>query len=178
MDLDVHLPAIAAGDPTAFARWLAGAEEPLRLGLRSFATAVDVEAVLQEALLRVWQVAGRFTPDGRPNALLRLAVRVARNAAIDELRRTRATPVDAAALERLDAAIEPDPLLRTAIATCRDALPAQPRTAFDARLAGGSDEALAEAAGMKLNTFLKNVGRARTLLLACLRRAGVVLEVA
>ena len=54
-DLDIHLTAIAAGDATAFAAWLAGAELPLRRRLRPFASSVDTEAVLQEALLRVWQ---------------------------------------------------------------------------------------------------------------------------
>jgi hypothetical protein len=50
-DLDVHLPGVRAGDGQAFAAWLVGAEPSLRRGLRSFARQVDVEAVLQEALL-------------------------------------------------------------------------------------------------------------------------------
>ncbi|MBA3397052.1 MAG: sigma-70 family RNA polymerase sigma factor, partial [Deltaproteobacteria bacterium] len=94
-DLDLHLGAIVAGDTRAFARWLAGAEPPVRESLRSFARVVDVEAVLQEALLRVWQVAPRFVADGRPNGLLRLGVRIARNLAVSEVRRTRAVPVEA-----------------------------------------------------------------------------------
>jgi RNA polymerase sigma-70 factor (ECF subfamily) len=99
-DLDHHLPAIAAGDDQAYARWLAGAEPELRAALRTFAATADTEAVLQEALLRVWQVAPRFTPDGRPNALLRFAVRAARNLALDEVRRNgRSTSLEAGALE-------------------------------------------------------------------------------
>ncbi|MEQ1571439.1 MAG: RNA polymerase sigma factor [Myxococcota bacterium] len=181
MDLDVHLPGIVSGDADAFARWLAGAEAPVRRALRSFAAAVDVEAVLQEALLRVWQTAPRLSPDGRPNTLLRFAVRVARNAAIDEARRVRPT-ADLDALERAGAEVEtpalPDPLLRRAIERCRDALPSAPRAAFDARSGGGRpDRALAEELHMQLNTFLKNVGRARALLLACLERAGIRMEV-
>ena len=66
-----------AGDKDAFAAWLAGAERPVRISLRSFAVKVDTEAVLQEALLRVWQVAPRVRPDGRSNALLRFALRSA-----------------------------------------------------------------------------------------------------
>lgn len=184
-DLDVHLAAIAAGDARAFGRWLAGAEEPVRRSLRSFAAAVDVEAVLQEALLRVWQVAPRVAPDGRPNALLRFALRVARNHAIDEVRRARLQPSEADALERALHAeqgevepVLPDPALRAALERCRDGLPAQPRRAFDLRLAaqgGRADRDLAEEAGMQLNTFLKNVGRARALLVECLKRAGVEL---
>src|SRR3954452_20513699 len=87
MDLDEHLAAIQAGDADAFERWVAAAEATVRLALRSFAARVDTEAVLQETLLRIWQVAPRFVPDGRPNALVRLAVRTARNLAISDVRR-------------------------------------------------------------------------------------------
>src|SRR5262249_22247836 len=92
MDLDVHLPAILLRDTRAFGAWMAGAEGPLRDSLRSFARVVDVEAVLQETLLRVWQVAPRFVNDGKPNGLLRLGIRMGRNLAVSELRRTRARP--------------------------------------------------------------------------------------
>jgi RNA polymerase sigma-70 factor (ECF subfamily) len=174
MDLDVHLAAIVAGDAGAFARWLAGAEPRVRASLRSFAAVVDVEAVLQEALVRVWQVAPRFTPDGAPNGLVRFAVRIARNLAVSELRRRKETEVVAG-----DVAIEPvapDPLLRRAILECRDKLPPKPRQALDARLeAGGTrdDGELAEALEMKLNTFLQNVTRARQLIADCLARRGI-----
>ena len=66
------------GDADAFARWMAGVEHPLRAGLRRFAGQVDAEAVLQETLLRIWQVAPRFVPDGRPDGLVRLGHRIAR----------------------------------------------------------------------------------------------------
>jgi DNA-directed RNA polymerase specialized sigma24 family protein len=186
MDLDVHLPSIVAGDDRAFGAWLAGAEEPVRRSLRSFAAVVDTEAVLQEALLRVWQVAPRAEADGRPNVLLRLALRIARNAAIDEVRRARVAPMDPEDLERalhdaaqVDAPL-PDPLLRRVIERCRGKLPPAPRQAFEARLGAGggrSDRDLAEDVGMQLNTFLKNVGRARALLVECLGRAGVAMEI-
>jgi DNA-directed RNA polymerase specialized sigma24 family protein len=185
-DLDVHLPSIAAGDDLAFAAWLAGAEEPVRRSLRSFAAQVDTEAVLQEALLRVWQVAPRIQRDGKANSLLRFALRVARNVAIDEVRRLRASPVDAQTLELAlhealgpDEPQVPDPALRKAIERCREGLPPAPRRVFEARLASAgasSDRDLASGLDMQLNTFLKNVGRARALLLECLARAGVVWE--
>ncbi|HEU4613690.1 MAG TPA: RNA polymerase sigma factor [Kofleriaceae bacterium] len=184
VDLDVHLAAIVAGDMQAFARWLAGAEPNVRDSLGSFATVVDVEAVLQEALLRVWQVAPRFAADGRPNGLLRLAIRIARNLAVSEVRRTRATPVDTDDLEAALATAaehgpsQPDPMLRDAIVDCRDKLPPKPRQAFDSRLAsaGGQDDVeLAQALGMKLNTFLQNFTRARQLLVDCLKRKGIAL---
>ncbi len=184
MDLDVHLPAISARDTRAFGRWMAAAEGPMRESLRSFATVVDVEAVLQEALLRVWQVAPRFVPDGRANGLLRLGVRMARNLAVSEVRRTRARPATDEDLERaLDEGTAspeaPDPMLRRVLAECREALPEQPRRALDARLdgAGGTEDLdLAEALGMRLNTFLQNFTRARRFLAECLKKRGVAVD--
>ena len=179
-DLDTHLDAIIAGETRAFGAWLAGAEPRVRDSLRSFARVIDVEAVLQETLLRVWQVAPRFIPDGRANGLLRLAIRIGRNLAVSEVRRTRATPTDGddldAALAAASAPAAPDPMLRRAIGECRDKLPARPRQALDARLAGAggqSDYQLAAGLGMRLNTFLQNVTRARQLLADCLAHRGV-----
>lgn len=182
---DELLAAIGAGDAAAFARWLAGAEDRLRGSLRSFADRVDVEAVLQEALLRVWQVAPRVVPDGRPHALLRLAVRIARNLAVSDLRQRRLEPVEAATLEHLAAdagAFTPapdrwrDPLLHRAIEECRERLPARPALALEARLASAGaepDARVAERLGMRRNTFLQNVIRARRFLADCLRRRGI-----
>jgi RNA polymerase sigma-70 factor (ECF subfamily) len=184
LDLDEHLTAIGAGDPDAFARWVAGAEASLRATLRPLASHVDAEAVLQEALLRVWQVAPRCQPDGRPNSLLRLGARIARNLAIDELRRNRATALDPELLLRLESearddrdavAVAPDPLLRRLIDECRRALPQKPAQALAARLESGGGEpdgALAAKLAMRLNTFLQNVARARKLLAACLEKRG------
>lgn len=184
LDLDLHLVAIVGGDTAAFGRWLAGAEPAVRESLRSFARVIDVEAVLQEALLRVWQVAPRFVPDGRPNGLLRLGVRIARNLAISEVRRLRTRPAEASELESAlaedsVAPSPPDPHLREAIAECRDKLPDKPRQALDARLASGGgqdDDTLAESLGMRLNTFLQNFTRARKLLAECLGSRGVWID--
>lgn len=185
MDGDVHLAAIAAGDDVAFARWLAFAEHEVRVALRSFAAVVDVEAVLQEALLRVWQAAPRVAPDGKPNALLRFAVRVARNAAISELRRHKGTTSDPSAYERAIASASreegpdaPDPLLRDATRACVEALPAQAKRVVLARLEGAGlvpDERLAAALSMRRNTFLQNVTRAKRALYECLRGKGITL---
>jgi RNA polymerase sigma-70 factor (ECF subfamily) len=186
IDLDVHLVAIQSGDAGAFGRWLAGAEEPLRAALRPFAASVDTEAVLQEAALRVWQLAPRFVPDGRANSLLRWAIRVTKNLAVSERRRLRVTPVPEDALELAlheeqpaVAPSLPDPHLRKAIVGCREKLPAQPARALAARLAAGGgepDEVLAERLSMRLNTFLQNVTRARSLLAKCLEALGIHLE--
>jgi RNA polymerase sigma-70 factor (ECF subfamily) len=179
-----QLARIQAGDTRAFEAWADAAERPLRLGLRRLCEQVDVESVLQESLMRVWQVAPRFVPDGRPHALLRFAVTTTRNCALTELRRAR----PAADLEALRAELEageavapepPDPFLRAAIERCRAELPRQPAAALAERLySGGSepDAVLAARLRMRLNTFLQNVTRARKLLRACLERAGVTLE--
>jgi RNA polymerase sigma-70 factor (ECF subfamily) len=180
-DLDALLPAIGAGDVDAFASFVAGAEPPLRASLRSFATVVDTEAVLQETLLRIWQVAPRFVPDGAPNALLRFAFRACRHLAISEVRRRRgALSVDAERLADAEAdpqpAAPPDPLLRRAIESCREALPKKPAAALTARLTSQGDEPDARLAlrlGMTLNTFLQNFTRARKLLAECLEKRGV-----
>jgi RNA polymerase sigma-70 factor (ECF subfamily) len=185
-DLDYFWTEVAAGDRDAFARWVAGAEPLVRRSLRSFAAVVDAEAVLQEALLRTWQVAPRFKPDDRPNGLLRLSLRIARNLAISERRRVRTV---AAGDDDLEDAIDgdaglgdrppTDPMLRHVIVECRDRLPERPRQALAARLeAAGAepDDALAERLGMRKNTFLQNFTRARKLLLECLEHHGVDLR--
>lgn len=177
-DLDVHLREIAAGDTQAFARWMAAAEPPLRASLRRFAKQVDVEAVLQETLLRVWQVAPRVQDDGRPNGLLRLSHRIAANLAISEIRRRTGRelpPPDDAVLQPRP----PDPLLRRVIAKCREKLPPKPAQALLARLGasgGVRDAELAASLGLKKNTFLQSFGRARKLLRQCLEKNGVRIE--
>ena len=189
MDLDAHLPAILSGDTRAFGRWMAGAEGTIRDSLRSFASVLDVESVLQEALLRVWQVAPRFVADGRPNGLLRLGIRIARNLAVSELRRTKSRPVSEEDLERASASrvaeqvdltdSGPDPMLREVLARCHSQLPEKPRQAMTIRLAfegGRTDDELATSIGMRLNTFLQNFTRARRMLADCLKKAGVAFE--
>ena len=176
---DEMLPLIAAGDALAFGRWVAGCELPLRLSLRKFAAAVDTEAVLQEALLRVWQVAPKFKPDGKPDALLRFASVTARNVALSEMRRL-GTAVAGELPEVAIAAIAPDPLLRAAVIDCREKLPPKPRLALDQRIASGGaqdDHVLSERLGMTLNTFLQNFTRARKLLAECLTKKGIDLTV-
>lgn len=187
MDLDAHLPAILTGDTRAFGRWMAGAEGTMRDSLRSFASVLDVESVLQEALLRVWQVTPRFVADGRPNGLLRLGIRIARNLAVSELRRTKSRPVPEEDLERALAQAEqadsgeqgPDPLLREVLAKCHERLPEKPRQVITIRLSsegGRSDDELASLVGMRVNTFLQNFTRARRMLAECLKKHGVLVE--
>jgi len=181
MNLDVHLAAIAQGDADAFGAWISHAERPLRDALRSFAAQVDTEAVLQEGLLRVWQVAPRVhADDGQANALLRFALRVTRNLAISEWRRrARSEPTLPEALEHhADETPAPDPLLRARIEECRDKLPRQPASALAARLESAGrepDELLAERLSMRTNTFVQNIARARQLIARCLEAQGIAL---
>ncbi len=178
------LGAMASGDAHAFARWASSVEQPLRGSLRAFATSVDTEAVLQETLLRIWQVAPRFTHDGKPNALLRFAMRTARNVAVSEWRRQGRADQQEALEQHLSAEltiapITPDPHLREQIMKCREKLPGKPKVALEQRLVSEGtedDSVLAERIGMSLNTFLQNFTRARKFLKECLEKAGIHLD--
>ena len=135
---------------------------------------------MQETLLRIWQVARRCERDGKPNSLLRLAIRIARNLALSEIRRPGHGAVDSndSALEEVEdpAPAFADPLLRERIKECLGKLPGQTAAAILARLHGGGvepDKQLAERLGMRLNTFLQNVTRARRLLAECLAGFGI-----
>jgi DNA-directed RNA polymerase specialized sigma24 family protein len=175
---DALLPAIAAGDLQAFASWLSQAEPRIRLSLQRFARVVDTEAVLQETLLRIWQVAPRAHVDARGDSLLRLGVQIAHNLAVDHVRRSKRAERAALAEDDETTQALPDPLLRERITECVKRLPAKPALVLASRVdnrGAAPDETLAEALGMQLNTFLKNFGRARKLLLECLAKAGVEL---
>jgi RNA polymerase sigma-70 factor (ECF subfamily) len=178
-DLDELLPLLALGDVDAFGRFVAGAELAVRQSLRSFAARVDTEAVVQETFLRVWQVVPRFTPDGRRNGLLRLSVRIARNLAVSELRRRREEVLDEGSEEPAAEPSAIDPLLRRVISFCLEKLAGPTRAALGARLESGGtepDATLADRVGMRTNTFLQNVTRARKLVAECLRAEGVELD--
>ena len=172
------------GEPDAFAEWMGMIESPLRRSLRRFARAVDVEVVVQETLARMWIVAGE--PDRvleGEHASLKFALRVARNVALEEIRRCRHDRlVDLETLDDLpEGCLDPkpcDPALARAIAECIESLPDQPRRALAARLEGDClpDRALAEGLRMRLNTFLQNIVRARRSLEKCLEGRGVRLR--
>lgn len=182
-----QLRAIQSGSADAFASWMSAAEPEIRMSLRRFAASVDTEAVLQEALLRVWQTAPRVEPDGKPNTLLRFGVRIARNLAISETRKSRpdlapnpeSLDRDLAQLAQAAVPSAPDPLLRRVIQVCREKLPPKPREVLAARLAATgaiADSDLAAQMKMKTNTFLQNFTRARKMLAECLKKNGVDLE--
>ena len=170
--------AIANKDGEVFASWLARCEEPLRLSLRNFNRVVDVEAVVQETALRVWQAASRIEPDGRPEYLLRWAITVARNLARDIARRSGREVVldEDNDLPAPAPTVPNDPILRARIEACRGQLPPRPAAAIDARLTAGgatSDRQLADRVDMTFDAFRQNLVRARRLLEKCLELAGI-----
>ena len=174
----------SSGEPDAFAEWMGMVEIPLRRSLRRFARAVDVEVVVQETLVRMWLVAGdpERILEGR-GASLKFAFRVARNVALEEIRRCRHDRfVDLDKLDNLpEGSLDPhlcDPALSRAITECIESLPDQPRKALTARLDNDClpDRVLAEHLRMRLNTCLQNVVRARRGLENCLEDRGVRLE--
>jgi len=72
----------------AFADWMGRVERLIRLSLRRFARAADVEGVVQETLMRMWLLARE--PERRltgEDASLRYALGMARNIARSEARR-------------------------------------------------------------------------------------------
>jgi RNA polymerase sigma-70 factor (ECF subfamily) len=176
-DPNEFLWEIAARDEVAFGKWVSGAESPIRASLRSFALHLDVEAIVQETLLRIWQVAPRLVAEGRRNGLLPLAITIGQNLALSDLRRRK---VEEATIKRIEGETPPeprpalsDPWLRECIKECLRRLPRQPRRALLARIgdAGSAvDSVLAQGLGMRLNTFLQNITRARKLVAECLRR--------
>ena len=170
-----------SGNPEAFAEWMGMAEIPLRRSLRRFARAVDVEVVVQETLLRMWLLANdpQWVLEG-DNASLKFTFRVARNVALEEIRRFRQDRfVNMNTLDSLpEGCVEPelpDPALGQAINDCIERLPKQPRRALSARVRDGClpDREIAGGLRMKVNTFLQNIVRGRKLLADCLERRGV-----
>lgn len=181
--IDQAFAQASDGDERAFARWLSLVEIPLRRGLAPFARAVDAEGVLQETLHRVWIFAQErgHTLTGE-NASLRWTLGVARNVARNEARRFNreyALPPE----ELSEPAVEPepvsDPALARIIRRCLEALPPRLREALQARLERGhllSDRSLAQALGLKSNTFVQNVLRGRRHLAACMEENGAPLN--
>lgn len=181
--IDALFPAVCEGDRDAFEAWLVEVETPLRKHLSSWARAVDVESVAQEALLRMWVFAQDrgHELDGE-RASLRWLVGIAVNVARNEARRFRhehLVPSDELPESPIEPEPPPDPFLDQLIRRCIEEVSDKPRRALEARVASAgaiADRELARTLGMKLNTFLKNIGRARKQVAACLRKSGAPLE--
>jgi RNA polymerase sigma-70 factor (ECF subfamily) len=130
-----RLARVAAGDETAFA--VIVADETPRL-LRFVASILgsgqaEAEEIVQEAMIRLWQQAGTWQPDGRISTWLH---RVTYRLAIDVLRRRRPT----VGIETVEDSLEderPEPVARLIriedLKTLRaavDSLPERQRTAI------------------------------------------------
>jgi DNA-directed RNA polymerase specialized sigma24 family protein len=63
-DLDDLYRRTQRGDSDAFTEWVRRVEPALRARLSPFARQVDVEAVIQEALLRMWRLAPKLELTG------------------------------------------------------------------------------------------------------------------
>ena len=180
---DLLFERVRRGDVGAFANWMAHVERPVRGSLRRFARAIDVESALQETFLRMWiATQDRAREFEGENASLRFTLRIARNVALEEVRRARLDHL--VALDDLDPSSEPsinptppaDPGLLRAIKDCVSRLRGKPRDALLNRLARGHemhDRDIAASLGMAVNTFLQNVVRARKLVAACLEGKGL-----
>lgn len=183
-EIDRAYAGTRTGDETSFTAWVRMVEFPLRVSLRRFAPVVDVEAVTQEALVRMWRIAPRLKLRGA-DASLHFVWRLARNLAISEARRLGTLRrVDVEGLDHEEEGIVPpaplpDPRLRSAILACVEQLPESPRRALLERIHRGGvehDRDLAASVNMQLNTFLQNIVRARKFVAACLEKAGVPLK--
>ena len=99
-----EIRAIAAGDEDAFAR-LIGRETPklLRFAQGVLGNAEEAEDVVQESLIKLWEVAAVWRPDARIGTWLHT---VTYNQSVDRLRRRRAF-VDESALDEI---ADPSPL--------------------------------------------------------------------
>jgi len=181
--IDQAFAGVCAGDEDAFAGWMGRVERPIRLSLRPFARAVDVEGVVQETLLRMWLYArDRGAALEGENASLRFAIGMARNLARNEARRSRrevCLPPD----ERTEVPVPPepgpDPGLAKAISDCLQQLVGRRLEALRARLEMApfaSDREISQSVGMTLNTFLQNIVRARRQMADCLQSKNVPLS--
>jgi DNA-directed RNA polymerase specialized sigma24 family protein len=174
---------VCEGDEGAFAGWMGRVERPIRLSLRPYAHAADVESVVQETLMRMWRYAlDRGSELEGENASLRFAIGMARNIARSDARRfKREVHLPPEELPEVPVPPEPvaDPGLAKAIAECLAQLAGSPLKALRARLELAPiapDRQIAQAVGMTLNTFLQNIVRARRHLARCLAGKNVRLQ--
>jgi RNA polymerase sigma factor (sigma-70 family) len=191
--------AIARRDPDAFGRWFARHDIPLKRSLRTFSRDVDVEAIVQDTAIRVWERASTIVPDGRPAFLMRWATTVAKNNARNEVKRaTCSTPPGSHGdndpprvrrqlplaegdhhLDTTFAVVGSDPWLRARILRCLEELSPILRRAIDAVLAEGGQRPYREVAaarGMSHDSLRQNLKRARNALEQCLGLSGIALR--
>jgi RNA polymerase sigma-70 factor, ECF subfamily len=174
-DLAGLLGRIAARDATAFATLYKGTSAKLYGVVARILTRGDAAAdALQEAYVRIWERAGEFDP-ARGSPLAWMAT-IARNRALDEVRRVRP-----ASLEDLPKSFEPaaddvDPLAArerseglAALINCLQALDEEKRAVvLSAYYRGSSREALALRFGRPVSTIKTWLHRSLAQLRDCL----------
>jgi DNA-directed RNA polymerase specialized sigma24 family protein len=173
-----ELQAITRRDHAVFSRWFARCEIRLRQSVQAFTHVVDVEAVVQDTAIRVWERGSTITPDGRPGFLLRWARTVALNNARNHAKRAwRQVSLDQHDQPQGASVLRGgDPMLRARIRRCVEQLGKNPRRVLDARLHDGGqhpDRDLAISMGMTFDAFRQNLARGRRALERCLRECGI-----
>ena len=190
-----QLVSMTAGGPVpsaaerAFGDWCELALPSLRIGLRSYARVIDVESVVQDTAIVMWERAKAIASGQKPalegrEASLRLAYRAARNRASNMRRKHRREVLSDMEDDDLfnftdPMLVESDPFLGERIRECSEQLKPQPAKALAIRLSHGHrpEEEQAALAGMSKNTFHQNILRARLQLKECLESMGITLGV-
>lgn len=175
---------MAAEDMTAFRAFYDRFQRRVHAFLRRrLHDAAEVEDVFHETMMEVWRSAGRF--EGR-SAAAAWVLRIARNKAVDSLRKKKVEPGDespdeaiaaiedesASAFDQLAAAGDAEALRR-----CLSALPEEKRELVEMIFLEGlrySDAA--EALGKPEGTLKARVHHAKSALKKCLADLGVGLE--
>jgi RNA polymerase sigma-70 factor (ECF subfamily) len=174
-DLSDLLKRIAARDATAFSTLYKRTSSKLYGVVARILTRGDVAAdVLQEAYVRIWEKAGDFDPvRGSPLAWM---ATIARNRALDEVRRVRPASLEAQPEGFEPAAEEIDPLATrerseglAALVDCLKALDEEKRAVvLLAYYRGSSREALAKRFGRPVPTIKTWLHRSLAQLRDCL----------
>lgn len=181
-EIDELWARVWRGDREAFGDWMGRVERPIRRSLSRFARNVEPEVVVQETLMRMWVLAQKSDRElNGADASLRFAIRMARNIALNELRRRgREVPLpEDDDFEQTPPEPPSDPALARAIRDCLDRLAGQPLKAMRARIELGhqmADKVLAQMLGMTTNTLLQNIVRARRQIAGCLEGKGIPRE--
>ncbi len=172
-DLAALLEAVADGDRAAFqSLYQASAPKLFGVILRITGNRAVAEEVLQNAFLKVWQNADRYSPAaGRPITWL---CALGRHAAIDQIRSDRTSrqssvELDEAALRTLAAPARGDGSDGEALRVCLQQLEAEARDCVVlAYCWGSSREELAKRFGRPVNTIKTLLHRNLKALASCL----------
>lgn len=166
--LNDDLALAATGDRGAFARIYDSTSHKLfGIVLRLVHDREAAEDVLQEVYLKIWDRAGSFEPD-RASPITWMAT-IARNSAIDSLRRRDRRREDAESAEPADAAVSSDPDLRIGLVRCMNLLEEHQRQFIrSAFFDGYSYSELAHHAAVPLGTMKSWIRRGLERLRFCL----------